>query len=257
MLERLYYEFYDSLDSTNERIKMRAKAGAKEGLVISANRQTEGRGRIGRKWESPKDKCVATSMLLHQNEVPFEAIPSLTIICGLAVRNVLAQMFGLNCMIKWPNDIVINGKKLCGILVEHERLGNGLSYIVIGIGINVHQKLFADDLVEKATSIDMEMKDTNEIHVHRKEIVEAIWEKFLVYYNQFIRSYSIAFLKKEYEKYLVNIGKCVRIESAGNSYEAIANGISDFGGLIVTVDGEKKEIRNYEVSVRGLYGYIA
>ncbi|MCR5212805.1 MAG: biotin--[acetyl-CoA-carboxylase] ligase [Eubacterium sp.] len=256
MFDKLCYEYYESLDSTNERIKERARNGAEEGLVISADRQTAGRGRIGRKWQSPQGECVATSMLIYQNDIPLDSIPSITVLCGLAVRSALSQLYGMECLIKWPNDIILNGKKICGILVEYETLSNGLSFLVVGIGVNVHQKSFSDDLADKATSIDMELLDTTIRPVHRREIVEVIWTSFMTYYKEFILYNNLSIFKEEYEKHLVNIGNRVRIERAEASYDAIARGISDSGGLIIYVNGEEQEIRNYEVSVRGLYGYV-
>ncbi|MCR4600492.1 MAG: biotin--[acetyl-CoA-carboxylase] ligase [Clostridia bacterium] len=256
MLEQLLFEYYDTVDSTNERVKKRARDGAEEGLVISANRQTEGRGRTGRKWESPKDESVATSMLLYQHQIPTGAVPSITLICGLAVRSALKKLYGLECQIKWPNDIVCNGRKLCGILVEYEKLSNGKSYLIPGIGINVHQKSFSGELEDKATSIDLEMADLGRIRVCRKDIVEAVWSSFLFYFDKFLKNNDLSDLVEEYERDLVNIGRRVRIEGEDDSYEAYAKGISENGGLIVCVDGEEREIKNYEVSVRGLYGYV-
>lgn len=256
MLEQLYFEYYDTVDSTNVRIKERARGGAGEGLVISANRQTAGRGRIGRKWDSPKDESIATSMLLYQHQVPVSAVPSITLICGLAVRSALEELYGLECRIKWPNDIVCNGRKLCGILVEYEKLSNGLSYLVPGIGINVHQRSFPGELEDKATSIDLEMADRVSARIRRKDIVEAVWRSFLSYYNKFLKNNDLGDLVEEYERNLVNLGRRVRIERADDSYEAYAKGISRNGGLIVCVDGEEREIKNHEVSVRGLYGYV-
>lgn len=256
MLEKIEYEYYESVDSTNERIKERARQGAKEGLTISAMQQTAGRGRIGRKWESPPNECVATSMLLYQGDIPRAAIPSITILCGLAVRSALHKLYGLECQIKWPNDIVVHGKKLCGILVEYETLSNGESYLILGIGVNVHQHFFLEEIADKATSVELEVDKKYEKHIHRKEIVEEIWKSFLEYFNQFVVYYNLCCFKEEYEKYLVNKGERVRIENPHNTYEAIALGISGSGGLLVEINGEQKEIKNFEVSVRGMYGYV-
>ena len=256
MIENVLFEYYESVDSTNERIKERARQGEKNCFVISAMQQTAGRGRIGRKWESPKNECVATSMLLYQNELLTEAIPSITVICGLAVRSALNKLYGLECQIKWPNDIVINGKKLCGILVEYESINNGDSYMVLGIGVNVHQKYFTGEIAKKATSITLELSENSKKPVHRKEIVEEIWKNFKVYYNRFISEQSLKGFKDEYQKHLINIGLKVRIENPRNCYEAIALGISDSGGLLIDVNGERKEIKNFEVSVRGMCGYV-
>ena len=261
MIKELKYEYYELVDSTNERIKDRARAGEEEGLVISAQYQTAGRGRIGRKWESEKNKCIVTSMLLYQNNMPPNIVPSITILCGLAVRRTIEKLYDLSCQIKWPNDIIINGKKLSGILVEYEKPNNGVAFLTLGIGINVDQERFPGELENKATSIRLELDKNEEKYKYveeykNEEIIKEIWESFLNYYNEFIKNYNLSFIKAEYEKHLVNIEKTVRVETGKDCYEAIALGISDHGGLIVNVEGEEKEIKNYEVSVRGIYGYV-
>lgn len=257
MLEEIIYEYYDSVDSTNERIKDKAHEGRTQGLVVSAGMQTAGKGRIGRKWESPTNDSISTSILLEPKELPIEAVATITIVAAMAVRDAIKKKCGLDGHIKWPNDIVYDGKKICGILTEMEMQDGKVWFVTCGIGVNVHNKEFPEEIAFKATSIDLQLKREGiDIHCSRKELTEAIWESFKKYYNLFLETGDLTNLREEYERYLANRGNRVRIEAQENSYEAIAKGINNRGELIVEVDDEEKIISTGEVSVRGIYGYI-
>ena len=256
MLKDITYEYYESVDSTNDRIKDRAHGDEPQGLAISAGTQTAGKGRIGRKWESPKSDSIATSLLLKPNNISVEAIPTVTVVAAMAVRDALYRIYGIDGKIKWPNDIVVDGKKICGILTEMEMLDGKVWFVVVGIGVNVHNKDFPEDIAFKATSVDLELKKLGKEKGHRKELTIAIWESFKKYYNIFIETSDMSGLKEEYERNLANIGKRVRIEAREASYEATALGITEQGQLIVEADGEQKIISTGEVSVRGIYGYV-
>ena len=256
MLEEIRYEYYESVDSTNDRIKERAHENESQGLVISAGTQTAGKGRIGRKWESPTKDSVSTSLLLTPDDISLEAIPTITVVAAMAVRDALSNLYGLEGKIKWPNDIVLGGKKICGILTEMEMKDNKVWYVVVGIGVNVHNTKFPEEIAFKATSVDIELQKQSGEKGHRSEITKAIWESFKKYYNIFIKTQDMSGLKEEYERYLANLNERVRIEAQENSYEAIARGINDRGQLIIEVDGQQQIISTGEVSVRGIYGYI-
>lgn len=256
MLEEIRYEYYESVDSTNDRIKERAHNNESQGLVISAGTQTAGKGRIGRKWESPTKDSVSTSLLLTPDDISLESIPTITVVAAMAVRDALSNLYGLEGKIKWPNDIVLGGKKICGILTEMEMKDNKVWYVVVGIGVNVHNTEFPEEIAFKATSVDIELQKQSGEKGHRSEITKAIWESFKKYYNIFIKTQDMSGLKEEYERYLANLNERVRIEAQENSYEAIARGIDDRGQLIIEVDGQQQIISTGEVSVRGIYGYI-
>ncbi len=256
MLGEIIYEFYESVDSTNERIKARARDDAGQGLVISADEQTAGKGRVGRKWETPSKDTVATSILLKPYEIPVESVATITIVAAMAVRAALEKCCGLKAEIKWPNDLVIDGKKICGILTEMEMRDGKVWFVTCGIGVNVHNKSFPEEIAFKATSVDLELaKNNSTCKIHRSEIIKAIWESFKEYYNVFIRTGDLTNLRDEYQAHLANSGKRVRIEAQENSYEATALGINNKGELIIEVDGKEEIIRTGEVSVRGIYGY--
>ncbi|MCR4693765.1 MAG: biotin--[acetyl-CoA-carboxylase] ligase [Pseudobutyrivibrio sp.] len=257
MLEDIRYEFYESVDSTNDRIKERARAGEKEGLVISAGMQTAGKGRIGRKWQSPVGESIATSILLRPAGIDIAQVPTVTIIAAMAVRSAIEKSCGISGLIKWPNDIVVDGKKICGILTEMEMSEGRISHLVCGIGVNVHNRTFSEDIAYKATSIDLELEKANSTaKASCKEITECIWESFKKYYNVFLETGDMTNLREEYEKYLANKNARVRIEDPEGAYEARALGIDNRGQLLVEVGNETRCISTGEVSVRGIYGYI-
>ena len=166
------YEVFESLDSTNNYIKQKAREGAKEGLVATAYTQTAGRGRVGRSWECAYKENLATSALLRPYDISISSVPTITIVCGLAVRDVLQKEFNINAQIKWPNDIVVNGKKICGILVEMDACQNIANFVVPGIGINIHQTSFSEEIAYKATSIDMEL-----MRLYQVSTVEEAYSK--------------------------------------------------------------------------------
>ena len=256
MLKDYCFEYYESVDSTNDRIKARAHADEVQGLVISAGQQTAGKGRIGRKWESPSHDSIATSLLLRPEEISLDAIPTITVVAAMAVRDALYRLYGLDGQIKWPNDIVLDGKKICGILTEMELKDGKVWYVVVGIGVNVHNKNFPKEIAFKATSVDLELAKSEGGQGHRNELTKEIWNSFKKYYSIFIETQDMIGLKEEYEKHLANRGNRVRIEAQEASYEATAIGINNSGELIVEVDGQERIIRTGEVSVRGIYGYI-
>ena len=285
------YEVFESLDSTNNYIKQKARDGAKEGLVATAYTQTAGRGRVGRSWECAYKENLATSALLRPYDISISSVPSITIVCGLAVRDVLQKEFNINAQIKWPNDIVVNGKKICGILVEMDACQNRANFVVPGIGINIHQTSFSEEIAYKATSIDMELMRLYQVstveeaysrldefreksfsekvdksredflftQASKEEIIcflmKRVWEDFSIYYDKFKETSDLTAFIDEYEAFLVNKDNRVRIEQADSSYEAIARGIDKKGALIIEVDGQQSKIESGEVSVRGVYGY--
>ena len=256
MLKDFNFEYYESVDSTNDRIKARAHDKENQGLVISAGQQTAGKGRIGRKWESPSHDSIATSLLLKPEDISLDAIPTITVVAAMAVRDALYRLYGLDGKIKWPNDIVLDGKKICGILTEMEMKEGKVWFVVVGIGVNVHNKTFPEEIAFKATSVDMELAKKDAGTGHREELTKEIWNSFKKYYNIFIETQDMSGLKEEYENHLANRGNRVRIEDRENSYEATALGINDRGELVVEVEGKERIIRTGEVSVRGIYGYI-
>lgn len=243
--------YYDVTDSTNIQAKRLADEGAPHGTLVVAERQSAGRGRRGRYWESAEHEGIFMTILLRPEFKPEQA-SMLTIIAAMAVTKAIRTMLQLSANIKWPNDIVLNGKKICGILTEMNTEIDAINYVVIGIGINVSNRQFGEEAAEIATSIAME----SGLQVHRAELIESVWEWFEFYYDRFCKDGNLERIQKEYDACLVNRDRQVRILDPKEPFVGIARGITKTGELIVETEEGVKLVSSGEVSVRGIYGYV-
>jgi len=244
-------EFYPSIDSTNRRAKELGESGETGPLLVVADEQTAGRGRRGRSWVSPPGTGIWMT-LLYKPDIPAERASMLTLVTALSVAAGIRDMTELETKIKWPNDIVVNGKKVCGILTEMSTDMDGIRYVVTGTGINANTQSFPPEIRDTATSLFLESGK----EVDRTRIIGAIMAEFAAYYGIFAGSGDMRFLKGYYESILVNKGKQVMVLDPAGSYKGRADGITDTGELKVTKeDGTQTEVRSGEVSVRGIYGY--
>lgn len=245
-------KYCEEIDSTNTEAKHLAAAGADHGAVVVANRQTAGKGRRGRMWESPADSGIFMTFLLRP-KVDVQKVSMLTLVAALAVSKAVGEETGCLCQIKWPNDLVMDGKKICGILTEMGTSGDQIQYAVVGIGINVGQQEFPDELKNKATSLCIQTKKA----VSRASLIEKVLESFERYYDDWEMHRDMRLLREEYEGQLVNLGREVLVLAPEGEYPGVAAGISDTGELLVQIaDGSMKKILSGEVSVRGVYGYV-
>ena len=192
------------------------------------------------------------SMILRP-DIPTESASQMTLIAALAVAKAMEQMLpGTDVEIKWPNDIVLHKKKICGILTELSLRQTQIDYLVVGIGINVANTSFPEEIKETASSILLETS----VHVDKEALITSVWEQFYVYYNQFLQTLDLQFLKADYEKHLVNKEKQVRVLDPAGEYTGIAKGITNKGDLIVENGQKRMLVSSGEVSVRGIYGYV-
>lgn len=171
----------ESIDSTNLEAMRQAKAGAPEGLCIVAREQTQGRGRLDRTWQSPKDAGLYFSIVLRP-EFELGRWPLLGLMSALAVSDALARTFDLQTDIKWPNDVCVNGRKLCGILAETVETGLGMAAIV-GIGINLRQESFPAELKSIATSVEEATASSPNQDLLLDNLVSAIAQRYDVLQN--------------------------------------------------------------------------
>lgn len=243
--------FFEKIDSTNTQAKRFAESGSAHGTLVVAEQQETGRGRRGRNWESPSGEGIFMTLLLCPDLIPVQA-PMLTLVAALAVAATIRKKLDLPAEIKWPNDIVIGGKKICGILTEMSAEIDYINYVVIGIGINVHNRYFPEEIAQMATSLYLEGGN----QVNRASLIEAIWEEFEGYYEQFTKSGDLHELKNEYNSLLANMGKQVKVLDPREPFEGKAMGINEKGELIVDTWEARKLVSTGEVSVRGLYGYV-
>ena len=242
--------FARETDSTNLWIKRLAKEGASEGTLALAEFQSAGRGRLGRSWEVPEGTSVMMSILLRPKFEPQYA-PTLTLVMGMAVAKAVKNL-GFDVSIKWPNDVVVSHKKICGILTEMGVRAGKIDYAVIGVGINVNIKEFPEEMADKATSLYLESGK----EFDRSQIPGLVMEAFEEYYEKFAATCDLSGLKEEYESILANYNQPVRV-LAKEPYEGVARGITDGGELLVEkTDGTIVAVSAGEVSVRGLYSYV-
>ena len=242
--------FARETDSTNLWIKRLAKEGAPEGTLALAEFQSAGRGRLGRSWEVPEGTSVMMSILLRPKFEPQYA-PMLTLVMGMAVAKAVKKL-GFDVSIKWPNDVVVSHKKICGILTEMGVRDGKIDYAVIGVGINVNIREFPEEMADKATSLYLESGK----EFDRSQIPGLVMEAFEKYYEKFAATCDLSGLKEEYESILANYNQPVRV-LAKEPYEGVARGITDGGELLVEkTDGTIATVSAGEVSVRGLYSYV-
>ena len=242
--------FARETDSTNLWIKRLAKEGASEGTLALAEFQSAGRGRLGRSWEVPEGTSVMMSIRLRP-KFQHQYAPTLTLVMGMAVAKAVKSL-GFDVSIKWPNDVVVSHKKICGILTEMGVRDGKIDYAVIGVGINVNIKEFPEEMADKATSLYLESGK----EFDRSQIPGLVMEAFEEYYEKFAATCDLSGLKEEYESILANYNQPVRV-LAKEPYEGVARGITDGGELLVEkTDGTIVAVSAGEVSVRGLYSYV-
>lgn len=245
-------EYFESTDSTNNRIRSFAEDGRKQGLLAVAEEQTGGKGRRGRNWSSPPGTGIWMSLLLKPCMEPHKA-SMITILAALAMARAVEKVTGLDPKIKWPNDIVLNRKKVCGILTEMSAELEEIRYVILGIGINANTESFDTELADKATSIYLEKGEK----IKRAKLIAVFCMEFEQLYEEFLANGDLHTMCREYESYLINTGKMVKIVKNRREEVRKAVGINELGELIVEDEsGSQEVVFSGEVSVRGLYGYI-
>ncbi|MBT2701531.1 biotin--[acetyl-CoA-carboxylase] ligase [Bacillus sp. ISL-40] len=219
--------YVESVESTQKLAHHFASEDAPEGTVIIAEEQLSGRGRMARKWHSPKYTGIWMSMIIRPN-IPLSNAPQLTLLAAVAIVQAIEEMTDLIPEIKWPNDILINGKKVTGILTELQAEADLIHSIIIGIGINVNQKKedFPLELQEIATSLFIEDGET----VSRAELIRSIFKHFEKLYTLYLEQGFLP-IKLLWEGYAGNIGKYIKARTLTNTIEGKALGITNDGVL--------------------------
>ncbi|WP_026581088.1 biotin--[acetyl-CoA-carboxylase] ligase [Bacillus sp. J33] len=225
----------ESVDSTQKIAHRLAYEGAPEGTIVIAEEQLSGRGRMDRRWHSPKSTGVWMSVILRPNIPPPKA-PQLTLISAVAVVQAIEELTGLTPQIKWPNDILMNGKKVTGILTELQADADRIISIIIGIGINVNQQLddYPEDIKNIATSLSIEKGEK----LSRAELIKILLGKLETLYKLYLDKgfYPIKLL---WESYAVSIGKSLTARTITGSIYGKALGITDDGVLMIEDSGGK------------------
>jgi BirA family biotin operon repressor/biotin-[acetyl-CoA-carboxylase] ligase len=233
--------YYPSVTSTNELAKEAARRGAEEGTVVIAGEQTVGKGRLRRSWLSPEGS-IALSLVLYPEVAK---LPSLIMVASLAVARSIAAVTGLKPRLKWPNDVLVGGRKVSGILVESGVRGSSVDYAVIGIGVNVNFRVLDfPEISPTATSLSDELG--------RKVSLPRLVRRLLVelegYYLGLVAGAS---LYEEWRDSLVTLGKEVHVESSGAVQVGIAQSVDRDGSLLLRLpDGSLSRIVAGEVTLR-------
>lgn len=244
--------YLDCVDSTNNYAKWIAEEGAADGTLVMADEQTGGKGRRGRGWETPGGVNIAMTLLLRPRIQP-EHASRLTLLMAIAVAQGIRSVTGLDAGIKWPNDVVVHGKKVCGILTEMSAEVDYINYVVIGTGINVNQESFPEEIRHIAGSLCVELGEK----ISRAELAASIMEALERIYEIFLRTEDLSELYKEYNEICVNRGHAIRVLEPKQEYNGTTDGINENGELVVQKEnGETVCVYAGEVSVRGLYGYV-
>lgn len=245
----------EEVTSTNDICLAWAAEGKSGHRVCCAQKQTKGRGRNGRTWIS-REKVGLYLSVLERPDCEVSVAPLFSLAMGLAAVRAVEEVSGLTPQLKWPNDLVIGGKKLSGILSQMGMKKNRVDYVVSGIGINLFQSSFPEEIADTATSIRLENGQQPE-DAFREKLENSIVKWWESYYNHVLQNQSFAGLKEEYEQCLVNLGREVTVLEPAGEYRGICKGINEEGSLLVeTAEKKIREIRSGEVSVRGIYGYV-
>ena len=244
----------DTVDSTNNEIKRRAVGEVPDGLTVVAGEQTGGRGRRGRSFVSPPGKGLYLSAALRP-ECPLSEVPALTAWSAVAVCDAIEAVCGVRPGIKWPNDVILNGRKLCGILTELELEAEtaALRYVVVGIGVNVSQTEadFGPEVAPVAISLAQALGKAP----RRAEIARALLDSLDRLYTGFPQ--ERAQWLERYRADCLTVGQPIRVLFAAGEREGTALGVEeDFSLRVAWKDGGEEVISSGEVSVRGLLGYV-
>ena len=251
--------YFPELDSTNSYAKKIASEGCVDGTAVIADRQTSGRGRLGRKWESAAGSGIYMSVVLRPHFL-MPGVQIMTIAASVAAVNAIKEVTGIEAGIKWPNDVLLNGRKVCGILTETELEMDRIYFLVIGIGINVNQsdEDFPPFLRDTAISLKMyaesgkvrrSMKGPGEYGFSRSAIVKRLLFALEQMYDRINKGFTKDILE-EWKKYSVTMGKKVRFEMRDAAFVGTAWDITDDGGLVVRCDdGIERRVLSGEVNI--------
>ncbi len=235
---------YETTDSTNNRAYELAEQGEPEGTVVVAESQTHGKGRIGRKWVSPKGGGIYMSLILRP-DVEIDEVPSVTLVAAVAITRAIKNIIGINARIKWPNDIFYSEKKVCGILTEIKAQPGRVDFLILGVGINVNTT------VGKLPAGSTSLKHETGYPINRAQLMRCILEELEKYYKKF-RKEGFASLRPECKKLSSVLGENVKIKEHHKVVKGKAVDIDSKGALIVKDNkGQRRRIFSGDVLLKG------
>lgn len=224
-----------SCPSTNDLARELALAGEEEGTVVIAEEQTKGKGTRGRSWYSPKKKGLYASAILRPSKPTISLLP---LVAGLAVREAIFKSLGIRLWLKWPNDLIWEEKKLGGILCESGFLGNRLSYVILGIGLNINHNLedFPPEICKQATSLKLIKEEDIEV----KDILQRLWPALNGWYELFLSGEEEKIIRSFEKNSALPLGKKIAVVTERGEFEGVFKGIDSFGGLVLEERGREK-----------------
>jgi BirA family biotin operon repressor/biotin-[acetyl-CoA-carboxylase] ligase len=238
---------FEEVGSTNDVAKELAQQGGAEGTAVLAEAQTAGRGRLQRTWASPKGKGIYLSVILRP-PISLAQTAQITMLAAVAVAQAIQRFSGLEARTKWPNDVVIGDKKVCGILTEVSAQATNLRFAVVGIGINV--SMTRDDLPEEvrdsATSLAIESGQP----LDREPVLQAVLQSLSVYYHRY-RTQPFGSILDEYKSLDIALGNVVTVFDNSARIVGIAEDIDELGTLTLRLpDGQRQKVMTGKVSLR-------
>jgi BirA family transcriptional regulator, biotin operon repressor / biotin---[acetyl-CoA-carboxylase] ligase len=224
---KVYY--YPSISSTNDEAYRLGMEGAPEGTVVIADMQTKGKGRLQRVWHSPAGTNIYTSIILRP-QIKTATAPQISLVAGVAVAELLDQFCPDRVELKWPNDVLINGKKICGILAQMKTEADQVGFVVVGIGINVNIRpdQFPVDIVNIATSLSIQTGREN----LREDLIISLYENFAKWYKKLLQD-GFTSIKERWLHYAAMVSLNVQVSYFNETLTGKALGIDDSGALIL------------------------
>lgn len=228
---------FTDTDSTNVQARQLAEAGAIEGTVVVADRQSAGRGRLGRRWESPSGVNLYCSILLHP-QIPVQQAPQLTFLSAVAVAETLEKVCHLSVEVKWPNDILVNGAKISGLLNEMNAETDQIHFVILGVGVNLNmlEEQFPEAINYPATSVLLETGKP----VDRLMFLRTFLRCLDQYYAEFLEE-GFAPIRQRWESYCDMINRQVRVDQGSRSLSGTVIGLDPEGALRLQLDNGKVE----------------
>jgi BirA family biotin operon repressor/biotin-[acetyl-CoA-carboxylase] ligase len=240
-------DYYEKVGSTNEAARERAANGAAEGLLVVAEEQTGGKGRLGRQWYSPRSRGIIFTLLLYPPVNP-SRVSQVTMLTAVALASAIRSETGVGAGIKWPNDLLVDGRKVCGILAELSAEVDRIGYLVVGIGINANQDFgdFPEDIRDKATSLKLETGAT----VSRVRLLQVSLESFEHWYGLWLEQ-GFEPVRAAWKQMSVTLDCPVRIHTLDQAWDGWAEDVDSDGALLLRLpDGSLQRFVSGEVSLR-------
>ena len=236
---------YRTVGSTNRLGFRLAESGSGEGTLIVADEQTKGKGRMGRSWYSPPKLGLWISLILRPDIPPFKA-PGLSLCAGLALAQAIGDLTGMDAKIKWPNDCLINGRKVGGILLELSAELDRINFVIVGIGVNVNH--LSSDFPKKLSALATSIRIECGTEVSRLKLLTLFMKRFEVIYLDFKKN-GLAPQRQLIKKLSSLLGKKVIVKFGKEKIEGVAQDIDDNGSLVIRTRKEKRVVRAGEVTV--------